>query len=66
MTAAQAIATELRAICTEEQIARYRANMDDESGGYDSLRNHESLVRIRLGGDYDASAWDDAMEILRG
>jgi hypothetical protein len=59
-TPAVMIAVELRSIVSRETLAAYLA---DESG-HDSLRSYESLIRIRLGGDYDPSAWDAAMAVL--
>lgn len=55
------IADDLAEVVAAETLAAYVA---DETGN-DSLSQYESLVRTRLGGAYDASAWDDAMEILR-
>ena len=55
------IVNELRAICTEERLDAFAA----DTTGHDSLRCEEALVRTRLGGDYDAGAWDDAMKLLR-
>lgn len=61
MTAAEKIADQLIAICTTEALREYA----NDASGAESLRQHESLVRTRLGGDYDASAWDEAMDRIR-
>lgn len=61
MTPAQMIADELRAVVHEDTL---QAFVDDDSG-HDSLRYYETIVKIRLGGDYDASAWHDACQLLR-
>lgn len=58
---AEAIARELREIVVSETIQAFIS----DASGHDSLRQYESLVRTRLGGSYDAEAWDDAMEVLR-
>jgi hypothetical protein len=60
-TPADLIATELRAIVPEDMLAEYVA---DDSGCV-SLDCHRSLVRTRLGGDYEDSAWAAACESLR-
>jgi hypothetical protein len=48
-----------------DELEEIGAVGDDIGDDARSLREHESLVRTRLGGDYDPAAWDDAMEILR-
>jgi len=58
---AERIARALATICTEERLREYAA----DEYGHDELLQYESLVRIRLGADYDDSAWDAAMDIIR-
>ena len=59
--AEELIVDELVAILLPERLEQYA---NDDSGN-DSLESERSLVRLRLGGDYDPEAWDDAMELIR-
>src|SRR5687767_4413520 len=56
---AQAIASELEQICTKSRLVSFAESEHDE------LYQHRSLVQTRLGGDYDDSAWHDALELIR-
>ena len=64
-TAAELIAAELTNILTPARLAAYAS---DESWN-DSLGSNLDIVTIvaaQLGDDYDASAWEDAMDLIRG
>lgn len=58
--AAEMIATELRAIVVDETLAR--AIEDGDVGAL--MHQHGRLLKIRLGGDYDAAAEDRAAEMI--
>lgn len=61
--AATLIADEIESVATDEAIAAYVVEANEEDGN-PSLEQYREIVRQRLGGDYDASAWYDACEIL--
>ncbi len=62
---AQLIADELYEIASVYRIRDFqREEATLEEGSSDGFRNLESLVKIRLGRDFDSDAWLDALALL--